>query len=311
MNRKSYLARREVHDFINWLIDTLPLLNVSLCVSKQGTGRGGPGAEQQVKNFRNLVDLYCWHTKWTDQNRCEVRSSDWTTTALSLGLLQTWIKSELASDLGTERLLNVARAVAQWGGDRNPKVGMIKFVESLDDAQKYFSHSRCLLSLKSANLSKLNDIKRMNSMLTKFHSLMSDDGLPIYDSRVAGAIGALVEIYRQQRRLRWPAVPDALRFRAPYRECRRQVKSLWTANTSVVDPGVFSVSRAENSVQRASAKIRLGWIMDAVLERNCQLKHPILNSDIERLDRRSQMRAIEASLFMLGFDLKCFRPMLA
>lgn len=311
MNRETFLNSREVSEFIEWMLDILPSLHVSLSVSKQGTGRGGSGVCCEVNNFSTLVDLYCWNSKWIDLDGCEVRSSDWNSTLLSQVQLQTWIKREIESVLGMDGILKAAQAVAQWGGDRNSRVGMMKFLQSLTDVRGYFREVKHLLALKEADLTKLNRIIRMNSMLTKVHALIADDGLPIYDSRVAGAIGALVEIYRQQRGLRWCEIPEALQFKAPYRETRRRVICLSAPNQTVVDPGVFPVSHLERAVQWSSAKIRLGWLIEALIQKNADRNSMLLNEECVKLDRYSQMRAIEASFFMLGFDLTCFRPMMS
>lgn len=41
-------------------------------------------------------------------------------------------------------------------------------------------------------------IGRMNSTLAKVHALYATDGLPIYDSRVAGAVASLVELWERE-----------------------------------------------------------------------------------------------------------------
>lgn len=52
---------------------------------------------------------------------------------------------------------------------------------------------------------------------------------------------------------------------------------------------------AYNTKAWAQAKIRLGWLLDCVLEKNAKLF----------ANEPSRMHAFEASLFMIGYDVRC------
>ena len=103
-------------------------------------------------------------------------------------------------------------------------MGAMPFLRGLRDEGRLVSYlQRCTASMRldTATSVSLKSIEKMNSMLTKVHALLSDDGLPIYDSRVAGSAAALVEMFRlesgisdtPQADLLFPSVGGATRKR--------------------------------------------------------------------------------------------------
>ncbi len=145
------------------------------------------------------------------------------------------------------------------------------------------------IALETTDLTKLVTVEMMNSMLTKVYSLQAKDGLPIYDSRVAAAIACLVELYRQQKQLSWKCVPSELVFPVLDQRSIRTVKGL-TENLIV---GSHTRMDRKNTQQWVSASIKLGWIMQAVLDKASNLF----------ADQKSRLHAFEASLFMMGYDV--------
>ena len=140
-----------------------------------------------------------------------------------------------------------------------------KDISDVGDLVDYLRGTRETFALCTADLDNLIDIQMMNSMLSKVHALLASDGLPIYDSRVAAAIGALVELYRQLTNQPWLNIPESLRFRVPYYHNNRQVRYLQGCiqhqSVNVIDPGVFNAgNQLARARQWASAKIRLGWL---------------------------------------------------
>jgi hypothetical protein len=134
----------------------------------------------------------------------------------------------------------------------------------------------------------------MNSMLAKVHAFHSEDGLPIYDSRVAFAAAALVEIYRRELSLSWDSVLDEVAF--PAIDRARRV----TSYDDVCDPGFLNRSAASCTAEWCSAMVRLGSIFQRVLS-----LAPKLFRAEGSLQKR--MHALEASFFMLGCNPNTFR----
>lgn len=130
-------------------------------------------------------------------------------------------------------------------------------------------------------------------MLTKVHALYADDGLPIYDSRVAAAIASLVEMWRNLNGLCSNVLPKALTFPATLPS--RTVTRLFPC---AQNPGVMTYGASGTAAEWSGAKIRLGWLLQLVLSKN-----PSLFGHMKSMSER--MRAFEAALFMIGYDVKC------
>lgn len=315
MKRQEFFLDPDVIGFISWGCTSLPSLRVKLNVSKRGTGcaagQCGPGISEETSKFSDLVRLYHWRSQWQRADSRKVFSDDWLSTQKSLLELAQWLKSEVSrgSQSGT---LKAAKAIVIWGGDRShlqatPR-GAIPFLEQLPDLPGYLDSSRSALVLNMANTKVCRPITKMNAMLTKVHSLLAEDGLPIYDSRVAGAIALLVERYRRSLERPWTEVPQSLQFKATdCQNLRRRVSSLGVLGK--LDPGCMNRQAVQACTSDwVSAKIRLGWLAEKLIFQADRLGNPIIDHDLS-LDRSlpSRMRAFEAGLFMLGFDLSCLR----
>lgn len=202
------------------------------------------------------------------------------------------------------------------GGDiadlRSSPKGAIPFLEKLENLRGYFAVTQASLQLDQADLDKVDEVLEMNAMLTKVHSLLSVDGLPIYDSRVAGAIGVLVERYRQSLNAPWTFLPELLTFRATDRSnVKRRVSRLSARGMSVIDPGVMDRQNKPKCAREwASAKVRLAWLLAEIINESDKLGDPVISPSIT-LDGSltSRMHAFEAGLFMLGFDVDCLNSL--
>lgn len=97
--------------------------------------------------------------------------------------------------------LSACKRILVWGGDRRPTEGALPLLEAQQDLLGYLHAVKASLSLDTAVVppgGTFPTVLAMNSMLTKVHAFISADGLPIYDSRVAGAAASLVEAWRQE-----------------------------------------------------------------------------------------------------------------
>ena len=156
------------------------------------------------------------------------------------------------------------------------------------ELRSYFAEARGALDLNNAR--PIVGIEAMNAMLIKIHSLLSDDGLPIYDSRVAACAGALVELYYRANDIhesradlpQFPSTDDNRRISRLLNDCR------------VTD--VIRYNSKNCSTKWASSAVALGRVLRAVLA-----LRPGLFSNIDGL--RNRMHALEAAMFMIGADL--------
>jgi len=315
MNKQEFLSNPEVIDFLSWGCASLPSLRVKLEVSKRGTGcaagQCGPGISEETSSFSDLVRLYHWRSEWQREDSSKVFSDDWPSTQKSLLELAQWLRSEVSrgSQSGT---LKAAKAIVIWGGDRShlhsTPQGAIPFLEQTPDLPGYLQSSRSALALSQADTNFLGPVIKMNAMLTKVHSLLAEDGLPIYDSRVAGAIAFLVERYRRSLVRPWTQVPLCLKFKATdYNNSKRRMSGLGVLDK--LDPGYINRQDVQACIADwVSAKIRLGWLAEELILQADKLGNPIIDHNLSREQSlQSRMRAFEAGLFMLGFDLSCLQ----
>lgn len=304
MNRVQYLASVDVSSFVTWLATKSEQLKVNLKIPK--SKYVSQTIDKVVVGLPNLVGCYNWKARWTDDEKI-VESSCWDSTVVSLEKLSGRLQAVVSKPKSNADALKVLHSVLKWGGDRNVRVGAGRFVGTHDDICGYLRTYAEVLRLDRAEVDPteagvpaLRPPVMMNAMLTKVHSLLAEDGLPIYDSRVAGAMATLVALYATERRsagVRMPGLPRLLEFPLTDRDSRRRVPADLREFSS------FTINRDQNARLRAaaqwtSAKIRLGWILQAVLEAKPSL--------FSQYDPRLRMRAFEASLFMAGYDTNSF-----
>ena len=290
MKREQFLAQPEVESFVVWLVEHLPQLTFKLNFKSSKFVPGGLKAE--VQGFEQVIQHYHWKANWQDSNHRLVDSQTWGETQRSLGQLREWLTS--AVNAGNEQhTLQACLQILHWGGVR----GAIVFLHGLAAKGELTSYLQAMagrMSLDGNN--DLNDldassVERFDAGLTKIHALFDTSGSPIYDSRVGAAIAMLYSLFRQQ----WTQKGKPL-LAFPSGAAR---------GSQLRNPGDFidCISAPQfgaNSCEDwAKWQVRLGWIIRAVLE-----ERPGWFADQGALPARCH--AFEASLFMLGYDLRCF-----
>lgn len=291
MNRLGFRDSANVTAFTDWFAKRYSGLSISLDIKRS---RFVPhGIQAELIGLDELVWHYCWRTQESD-------SGDWAETQVSLRKMGDALKQAIDSKRDKD-VLAACRDILAWGGNRNPRNGALPFLDNLHAQGKladYLSTTRQAFALEGAVIDPSRPhAAKMNSMLTKVHALASTDGLPIYDSRVAAAIATLVELWRHEQALTHTPLPPELTFPAT-----TLARSVFCLFDDARDPGVMSYAPGALAVTAArwsSAKIRLGWLMAAILE-----KAPHLFGTAPAPER---MHAFEASLFMIGYDVSCLQ----
>jgi hypothetical protein len=296
MRRSPFLAQPDVQAFVDWLIQKLPTLSVHLKFSRS---RYVPlGLNQHVVGVEAVLACYRWNTRWQDPVTQQwVCSEDWSQTQASLALLHQHLQAGLLAK-NEEQTLNACLAVLQWGGVRGAVVFLRKLMLK-DDLVEYLTDCQPLLCLNGfQRLTSIDScsIRRFDAGLTKIHALIDASGSPIYDSRVGAAIAMLYALYRQTASC--PAVLDFPSGAARGKQIR--------------NPGDLGLAKAPQFFSRqvprqtwARAQVQLGWIIREVLTHTPLFQAP---STQPALSMRERCHAFEASLFMLGYDLRCFLP---
>lgn len=294
MKREQFLAQPEVESFVAWLAANLPALTFKLRFKSSKFVPGGLTVD--VQGIERVLEHYRWKASWHDSNQSVVESETWAETQRSLGQLREWLTS--AVNAGDEQqALQACLQILRWGGVR----GAIPFLHRLaakGELSGYLKKMAGLMTLEGDNdLDDLDasSVERFDSGLTKIHALLDLSGSPIYDSRVGAAIAMLYSLFRQQ----WAGRGKPLLMFPSGGARGSQIRNPGAFLNSVAAPQFSTIDYAE----WARWQVRLGWIIRALLERT--------NWFAGQGTLPARCHALEASLFMLGYDLRCFGLALA
>jgi len=154
-----------------------------------------------------------------------------------------------------------------------------------------------------------------NAGFTKIYSLLLDDFL-IYDSRVAAALGMLiVDLCRSNSR---QTVPERLRFLRMDARPKRDPDSNRRVPAQLRNPdfGLLRFSAQRSDAAYLVHNIRAGWLLRDAIERIpiADRLSQLIPDDAKcspgaaccaqpQPPRLSALRAVEAALFMIGYDL--------
>ena len=290
MNKQAFLANQDVEDFLAWLARELPRLKVRLDIKRS---RFVPsGLKVDVTGLGSVLAHYTWKSHG-------MATGDWPEASAHLAALAHALRDAVRRDSDPDAL-DACRDILQWGGNRNWNTGAYPFLSARAAAGvfgRYMKDTGAAFALDTADVdTPVPPVETLNSMLTKVHALYAEDGLPIYDSRVAAAIASLVEMWRLATGKSGDPLPAPLTF--PATTASRTVHGLFPHANA---PGVLAYGAPETATQWASSKVRLGWIMESMLEEMPELFSGCCASP----SIADHMHAFEASLFMVGYDVGC------
>lgn len=289
MRREQFLAQPEIESFIAWLATNLPRLTFKLRFKSSPLVPGGLTAD--VQGIEQVLGHYRWKASWQDSHQRPVDSQTWAETQRSLGQLRQWLTSAVKRG-DEQQALQACLQILRWGGVR----GAIAFLHRLaarGELSRYLQKMAGLMTLDGDHdLDDLDasSVERFDAGLTKIHALFDSSGSPIYDSRVGAAIGMLYSLFRQQ----WTGGGKPL-LAFPSGAARgNQIRNPGAFLNGLAAPQFSSISYEA----WARWQVRLGWIIRALLERTGWFT--------EQGALPARCHAFEASLFVLGYDLRCF-----
>lgn len=291
MTHDDFVGDPHVNAFVNWLQPRFSTLRVELNIPHHP--RFVPGGVHGVfVGVEAVTNAYLWRST-------EMTTGDWDETLRHTALLSQNLRMAVANR-DNNATLNSAWKVIEWGGG-NKTTGAYPFLENLGpNLVPYLLQVQAAFALTTADAGLLvPPVQKMNSMLTKVHAFLATDGLPIYDSRVAVAIGTLVEAWRQdpQSALAATPIPRALHF--PTVPARNPERATVTRKfPTATKPAHLREYNTTNCAAWSSAKVRLAWLLQQLLFSN-----PMTFNAAGAMPDR--MRALEAALFMIGYDVNC------
>ncbi|NRC27335.1 hypothetical protein HB728_31465 [Pseudomonas aeruginosa] len=290
MEREKFLTQPDVEQFVRWLTNHLPTLQVHLkCLPSQFVPRG---LDVQVQGIEAVQGQYQW-------------KGNWATVKVRLDALRVALRSAVQAK-DQDDTFSACAAILDWGNVPSSK-GFLQELSQNGQLVKYLTDRQPFLS--PAGTQKLSDLtkqrfSRFNSGLTKVHALLDTDGSPIYDGRVGAAIAMLYHLYRgssearaagqaSHRMFGWgPGLDD------PESDRIRQIR-----NPAMLGRGYNGTPQLlyQSPHIWAQRQLILGWIMRAVLERTTLFKG-------EDSSLAHRCHAFEAGLFMMGYDLRALIP---
>jgi hypothetical protein len=212
--------------------------------------------------------------------------------AAALDALRRDLQAALSPTPDDAAALAATCDVMRWGGVSNGNVSWLD--ANVDGLAKMLIEVRDALDAGDTGHPTLVEAGlRFNAGMTKVYSLICQDFI-IYDSRVAAALGwAVVKFCRAQS---LASVPAELAFAwAPAKEAPGANSP--KLRNPATDGYVFP--RLGSGTAHAQANLLASWLLADVLD------HP--NAARSRFalveDRANRLRALEAALFMVGYDL--------
>ena len=284
MNRQTYLTLPHVPAFIRWLATELASTS---------------GFEHQYVDRRSAMQWSCSslynafeHYRWNHPGNARLGFNPGNCAA-SNGAVLAALRQDLSNAGDNDaKVLAASLDIMRWGGvtarnadwlkaHKTGLAGMLRSVQAAIDADDDQA-----AVLRSKGL-------RFNAGMTKVYSLLCKDFI-IYDSRVAAGLGSLVAKYCQAHGL--SNVPAALCF--PWAAAKEAQAALAPKRR---DPGVggLKFKRLRSGHHHAQWNMRASWLLNAALQ------HPdAASSRFHQVPSPNDpLRALEAALFMIGYDL--------
>ncbi len=294
MNRHTFIENSNVISFVEWMGAQLLSLPISLDIQSSKFVPGGISLD--VQGIEAVTANYKWRASG-------MQLGDWEETSAHCESMSKAIQEAVATN-DTSRSLDAAWAIIEWGGG-NRKKGAYPILSGLGDALvSYLRQTRDAFRLDTGNTAGVAPpVIAMNAMLTKVHAFLATDGLPIYDSRVAVAMATLVEAWRRATiasdQLASVSIPPELMFPSLAARNKQRERVTLRYADAVLPMHLYSYNERNAAIWSAT-KLRLGWLMEALL-----LAQPSIFKSAGRMPER--MRALEAALFMIGYDVRCLK----
>ena len=279
MNKSSYLATRIVRQFVAWLSINLDSETFAHSYINRRSGSW---------QCQSLYDAYV-------QYRWRHRAGDtFADSAATLTSLSSALHAALASPANDQAARSAATDVMIWGGVVAGNVRWLNANRNL--ASDLLAVQTAINAQDTADDVLTNRKLRFNAGMTKVYSLLCD-GLIIYDSRVAATLGLAVRKFCEAQGL--TSVPAKLSF--PWAPAKSTPNHPAPKNR---DPSSTALSfpKLTSGPLHAQWNMKASWILKAALHSAAGQTSQFASDPF--LDTPAlQLRAVEAALFMIGYDL--------
>lgn len=281
MKRPQYLAQSDVREFSAWFAAALTNRNIRHQYSLPGSTR------VVFEGLEDALRKYDWPFRLTPPGGAAIRGSTYKNNANALDGLKSGLSTSIKArnDAGVR---DWCIAVMEWGGVRN---GNVKWLQANTSGLTVHvtTAKNALGSGSDDKVALRKSVTRFNAGMTKVYSLLVDDFV-IYDSRVAAALSWFVAKWCHEEGKE--GVPASLQFL-----CMRPKEGDNPAVRKSRNPscGKFQFPWMSGATTHAHWNIRASWLLSDALAR--------ANSSLFHRTAPNPLRALEAALFMWGYDL--------
>lgn len=285
MDKKTFLNTEPVQDFILWVQDKL---------DKPGSfthsfNMKKPALNWSCNSIYSAFENYNWpfgaHEPATGN---KVSGNTFTQSAEFLAKLSEGLKQSVDEE-DNESCKAHCFSILQWGGvlPKNDK----RILGLGEDVCKYLQNAKYALHPDVCKTDADYSAFIMNSGFTKIYSLLINDFI-IYDGRVGAALGVLVRRYCEDNEI--ACVPNELGF--AWGKGKESTYKSSLENKRNPSQGKYIFPELQNNPKRHTENnIRANWLLKEILERT--------DSRFNKLAESLQLRALEAALFMIGYDV--------
>ena len=271
MNRDQYLSDRSVRDFIEWI---KPRLCNPGCFSHSYKMPGN-----RVVTFNSIYDAFTQY---------EWGNADFNQTSKTLDCFAARLKAA-ANANDPHAFRSACEDILSWGGVRRGNQSLIRALGP--KVVTVFKQAAKQLNPQRADCTHLGNLRvtvaqgemryLMSSGFTKIYSLMIS-GFPMYDGRVGAALGLLSRMFCQAKGL--GSVPANLAF--PWGQGRSRIRDASRGTLRYVRFNGRPLLQAEWNLKAA-------WLVGELCQHGC----------FGKLPENQRLRALEAALFMIGYDV--------
>ena len=285
MNKDDFLKTGSVKDFINWFETKMDKSNSLTHIYNMKK----PVMRWECNSIYSAFENYCWTFKYSGPSNGKIVSGNtFGDSARSLSRLSYGLRKSI-QDSDHEACKNQCFSILQWGGvlPKNDK----RIISMGDSICNYLKNVKDRLTCDMSSNEYYYDGVVMNSGFTKIYSLCIDDFI-IYDGRVGAALGFLVRKFCEDCALE--KVPNELAF--AWGKGKESTYKSSLINKRNPSKGNYVFPELMNNPKRHTENnIRANWLLREIVDTT--------DSKFNKLEKTIQLRALEASLFMIGYKV--------
>ncbi|SHJ68788.1 hypothetical protein SAMN02745751_03136 [Dethiosulfatibacter aminovorans DSM 17477] len=280
MNKEQYTNSKTIIDFIEWV---KPRISGEIEFKHSYTSNKTK-LYWSCNSIYNAYENYSWPFTCILPNGKKIKGKSFGQSEVLLENIEFGMKSAIMNKNAKDLLL-YSRSMLDWGGVLRSNYN--KLEDMGDRIIQFYELASRKLDPESVNTRDSFEGIIMNSGFTKLYSLIIDDFV-IYDSRVGAALGLLVRYYLEDRDI--GVIPEELNF--SYGNSRPTKSDVGPINKRNPSSRRYKFTQlANNGKKHIKNNIYANWLLGEIAKES------------EFSSEKNPIRALEASLFMIGYQV--------